>query len=521
MAASPSITGAYTPGPALAPSTRLGPAVKPKPTICPAPVSRSHFANNPLPTQEQIQARVGSPNRRPADPSKAVQSERYVTSPPRTTESKRFTTPPPGGWSNNNVVSHRLTGSAGTQPIPISARPQPSRPLSQGRIPSSYDADIYQHQNSIGMSVDSLANAMVAGKLATSAATSRSASMETRPKSTGSMRAPPPLPPARRSGTSLFDKLTPGHSRHGSRAGSPSKDVGKRQMKTTLRKQKTGSDEEEDGRHVRHKKRNLVKKHPNKHHEGDRKRWRDVVTDRERKRYEGLWASNKGICIGEPVRNAARVIDPNESVVSLAGSYATNLSGTYQGGTQGAIPGSTVSLMGGVQAPVLQRVSSYQNPAFSRSQHQNLGMVQGQGPYASSAQNFSTYSLATTSGSNSGGNSSPQPPSRFILPPARAILPPEPLDCVSSLVVRDIWSRSRLPPDVLHEVWDLVDRTGQGMLCKDEFCAGLWLIDQRLKGRKLPQRVSDSVWRSLTGLRGVQIKEFKGRDKVRVVSGGR
>ena len=309
----------------------------------------------------------------------------------------------------------------------------------------------------------------------------------------------------------------------------------------TLRDNKSGSEGEKDGRHGRHRKRNLVKKHPNKHHEGDRKRWRDVVTEKERKRYEGLWASNKGICIGEPVLNPGRWVNPAESQMSLGGSYGGSYGGSNIGsmvsiGTSLGGPGSNIgsiqpmgtslggpgsfqstgvgSYQGGpLQAPGL-RVSPYMNPTLPQSQNHSLGMD----PYSNSMQNFSQQSLATTSGSNSGNSPSPQrqPWGRHN------ISPPPPKDCVSSLVVRDIWSRCRLPPDVLREVWDLVDRSGKGMLCKDEFCAGLWLIDQRLKGRKLPQRVSDSVWRSLCGLSGVKIREFKGRDKVkRAVSGGR
>ena len=34
-----------------------------------------------------------------------------------------------------------------------------------------------------------------------------------------------------------------------------------------------------------------------------------------------------------------------------------------------------------------------------------------------------------------------------------------------------------------------------GRLTKEEFVVGLWLIDGRLKGKKLPVKVSDSVWR--------------------------
>ena len=142
-------------------------------------------------------------------------------------------------------------------------------------------------------------------------------------------------------------------------------------------------DEEIDEREVRRKKKaHLMKKHPNKHHEGDRKRWRDEITERERKRYEAVWASNKGL-------------------------------------------------------------------------YTSLGLEAS----------------------------------------------------VCSLVVRDIFSRSRLHTDVLEEVYALVDRKQNGGLEKEEFVVGLWLIDQRLKGRKLPIRVSDSVWKSVGVLSGIKIRK--------------
>lgn len=137
----------------------------------------------------------------------------------------------------------------------------------------------------------------------------------------------------------------------------------------------------------------MGRKHPNKHHEGTRKRWRDQVTDRERKRYEGVWAANKGL---------------------------------------------------------------------------HLAHLQ---PRSAS-------------------------PVRFDDDPTLDVL---------NLVAKEIWTRSRLPEHVLEEVWDLVDGRGVGRLRREEFVVGLWLIDQRLKGRKLPVRVSESVWGSVRGA-GVKIK---------------
>jgi len=140
-------------------------------------------------------------------------------------------------------------------------------------------------------------------------------------------------------------------------------------------------------------RKNPLKKHPNKHHEGDRKRWRDEVTERERKRYEGVWAANKGLYISD---------------------YGT---------------GRTF----------------FQPPATDAAKLRVLNVV-----------------------------------------------------------VRDIWSRSRLSLNVLEEVWDLVDNQAIGMLAREEFVVGMWLIDQRLKGRKLPFKVSESVWASVRRLSGIK-----------------
>ncbi|CCU81697.1 increased rDNA silencing protein 4 [Blumeria hordei DH14] len=66
-----------------------------------------------------------------------------------------------------------------------------------------------------------------------------------------------------------------------------------------------------------------------------------------------------------------------------------------------------------------------------------------------------------------------------------------------NLVVRDIWSRSRLGPDVLHCIYELIDRDQCGSLRRDEFVVGMWLIDRSLRGRKIPSKISDSIWLSV------------------------
>ncbi|KAL8735950.1 MAG: hypothetical protein Q9166_000512 [cf. Caloplaca sp. 2 TL-2023] len=221
------------------------------------------------------------------------------------------------------------------------------------------------------LSIDSLANAMVASSLASSRAPSPT--------------CPPLPPPRRRSRPHLFHR-THSTDEQGSRTPSPSKGHMRQTMRAPL-------DPNENLVVGKPKGKRFIHKHPNKHHEGDRKRWRDQITEMERKRYEGVWAANRGL---------------------LTLSYQHN----------------------------------------------------------------------TTS-----------PPTDIDL--ANSVL---------NIIVRDIWSRSKLPTDTLEEVWELVDSNGMGMLGKEEFVVGMWLVDQRLKGRKLPGKVSDSVWSSARGLSGVKVR---------------
>jgi len=97
-------------------------------------------------------------------------------------------------------------------------------------------------------------------------------------------------------------------------------------------------------------------------------------------------------------------------------------------------------------------------------------------------------------------------------------LPPTLPNNISNIVVRDLWQRSRLPRSELETIWNLVlasepgkpSPPAQTSLNKEQFVVGLWLIDQRLKGRKLPIRVSETVWASVKGLQGIKIKKFLG-----------
>ncbi|MCJ1247403.1 Increased rDNA silencing protein [Trapelia coarctata] len=274
---------------------------------------------------------------------------------------------------------------------PKSAQPAktPSPPPNKPLIPRRASARPYTSvpapsRLSPQLTADSLATAMVASSLASSLASSRATSPSKQ------------IPPLLRRHSRPYSLFLPGHQHFPSRTPSPTKTTG---MRHTLRKE-ISSDSEEKEERDRKRHHHILKKHPNKHAEGDRKRWRDSITERERKRYEGVWAANKGLLLSRPLVN-----------------------------------------------------------------------------------NASSSSLTLTA------------------------TRPEPniLDCVHALIVKDLWCRSQLSLSTLAEIWELVDGLQEGRLRREEFVVGLWLVDQCLKGRKLPVRVGESVWESVRGLRGVRL----------------
>ena len=253
-------------------------------------------------------------------------------------------------------------------PVPVpQRRTGTTSPRAEERSPRS-------HQGSI--SVNNLADAIVASSLASSRQGSRAASP--------TKHQHPPSFSRRRSRSIDFLRAQKTGEKQ-----PPLKPLNQKPMRQTMRKQSPEHESEDETKRGR---RHMIRKHPNKHHEGARKRWRDKVTERERKRYEGVWASNRGI------------------------------------------------------------LHDYETDTVRRKWPHDV-------------------------------NSD---------------------DLVLNVVVREVWSRSRLPSYALEEVWDLVAITGnERALNRDQFVVGLWLVDQRLKGRKLPVKVSPSVW---TSARSVSIK---------------
>ncbi|KAA8652549.1 protein irs4 [Aspergillus tanneri] len=338
--------------------------VKPRPTP-PVPRNTRHVTGipNPTPTsapliQSQMSSREPSLSSRSSVRSKTSTAFSDDNPPPLPAR--------PGGPSlrSRNMRDYRQL---------LNNNESPSRTLSPS-IASIYGRS--QHNSSpslIDMDEEALSNAIVASSLASS-------------RSSPTNKIPPPPPPQRRPRSHSILSMHSGQNEL-SRTSSPSSTL--RQTLRTPAK----SDEEEDYR-SRHRK-HLIRKHPHKHHEGDRKRWRSEITEKERKRYEGVWAANKGLLLTPDLL----AIEPS--------SYPTAVS-----------------------------------------------------------------------------------------------------EMVANVVVRDIWSRSRLPASFLEQIWNLVDGHKLGALTKEEFVVGMWLIDQQLKGHKLPVKVPDSVWASVKRVPGITLSEF-------------
>ena len=273
--------------------------------------------------------------------------------------------------------SQPSSSSESKGPSPLSTRPSIQSTKSFNKTPPP--PPLPTRQLSTYMSVDSLANAMVASSLASSRAHSPTKSF-------------PPLPPPPRRHHFFQHHPHPSQELNMSRTPSPAKPI----LRQTMR-QPPDSDDEATDAYKRVGKKHLVRKHQHKHHEGDRKRYRTQVTERERKRYEGVWAANRGLLIPTPAND--------------------------NGGVSNTI---------------------------------------------------------TT-------------------------------DAVLNIVVKDLWRRSQLPDDVLEEVWELVTGSQDDLdrLGREEFVVGLWLIDQRLKGNKLPVKVSESVWASVRRLPGIKVPRNK------------
>ncbi|KPM34851.1 hypothetical protein AK830_g11717 [Neonectria ditissima] len=324
------------------------------PTQVLSPVSPDPRKRSPRPRQQPPTPPQPRGSKKPTSKFKQAHTVALSQSTPNLA-APRTPAPASGRLKRSETVSSDdtfVSASSVQSPERLSPPPLPEYKKPATSMPSSPTRDVrrYRPKNSsvTSLPLESLTDAIMASSLASARLT---------PHNTGGSLSAPPLP---------------------RRQKSP-------RLMQTLRQPAKLSDDEVD----RHKKGHLHKLHGKKkhaHHEGSRRRWREEITPRERKRYEAVWASNRGVLLDQ------------------------------------------------------------HNP--------------------------------------------------------RA----EPAEYVLNIVVREVWKRSRLPGDELAEVWDLVDRQRRGMLGRQEFVVGMWLIDQRLRGRKIPAKVSDSVWGSANGMQVVKPK---------------
>ncbi|KAL6695069.1 hypothetical protein J3F84DRAFT_376036 [Trichoderma pleuroticola] len=361
-------------------SRNVAEVVSPQPTRVSraplSPVTSAHLTLSP-----SMHVALASPSPDPPKKSKSTATKRPPTPPkPRGSGKdaldKDKDQPPRRGRSYSNHLDASSSGQARSSIASAVSRSagQSASPPSQQREPRPSSMILGRRHStvSVGSSpsrelasqrriangspgrtqLDNLTDAIVAGSLASTRLT---------PHNTGPASLAPPALPKRQKSPRLLHTL----------------------------RQPQLLDEEDD----QHKKghRALLRKGKHAHHEGSRKKWREEIRPRERKRYEALWASNRGILLTD-----TRMMSPATSISSD-----------------------------------LDRDVS---------------------------------------------------------------------QCVANVVVREVWKRSRLPLDELAEIWDLVDRGRAGMLSRAEFVVGTWLVDQRLKGRKVPAKVTDSVWGSANGV---------------------
>ncbi|KAI0128813.1 hypothetical protein BJ170DRAFT_623021 [Xylariales sp. AK1849] len=353
-------------------SKPLPPAVKPKPKARPKSIQNVPINSNPATSKPK------PPVAPPRRPTTASSNDTFLSA--SSGQSRGLESPERGRSRNSAPMLPSRARPSSAQSMLIDTSPRRQNPVPPPPRRSQASAS-----TSSNLPLNSLTNATMAGILASSRAT----------PSIKSTPLPPAAPPLRRQ--------TP-------------------RLRQTLRKPSSRSDEE-DEYHARFKHRKKpLQKSKHSHHEGARRRWREEITLRERKRYEGVWASNRGLLL-------------------------TN------------------------------------SPSHSPD------------PISLTRSNSSTP--------NSGNLPNPHNPK----PPTHGT------DLVSNVIVRDMWARSRLPFDELSEVWDLVDTQGRGVLDKTEFVVGMWLVDQRLRGRKIPQKVMGSVWGSAKGLTVESPYREKGRGR--------
>lgn len=238
-----------------------------------------------------------------------------------------------------------------------------------------------------------------------------------------------------------------------------------------------------------------MRKVPKKHQFNEHKPWKHhehaaTISDKERKRYERVWAANKGSHI-------KYFVHPPMHDGYMPGSPTFH----YQIPTSG------------------QSVLSFQNPPSIREEAENESS-------SAPVLTVSDQPAETPDGNDIASSNSPmlnvdnQSVETGSIRSVRTTTPSikssasEPYDPqvedVHGYVIANLWRRSKLPDDTLAKIWSLVDHNHDGTLDRESFIVGTWLVDQCLYGRKLPAQISDDVWSSAGRLNvKIRMKDVK------------
>lgn len=180
----------------------------------------------------------------------------------------------------------------------------------------------------------------------------------------------------------------------------------------------------------------------------------DYVSEQQRKRYEGLWVSNKGLYMHK---------------------VRTRLVGVKYESDEGVSDEKKKSV-------------SEENGKSNPDEKKQM-----------SEKEISQFAAKLSSKTATAVDSNEQDMQQL-----HSLVDADVQELIHGVVVKRIWSRSKLSQEVLAAIWDLVDFRKDGTLNKAEFIVGMWLVDQCLYGRKLPKEVGELVWASLGSI-GVRV----------------
>ena len=272
-----------TPGSATDDAPSSKPPLKPKPSIDAALLAARQVGRT-LPTEDPEPHPPRARSARPPTPPKPRGSNRPTTrarSASAFAARERTPDPPQLGREDSGSSQDTFVSASSVQSPPLSPPRTPSRPgFDRSKSSKSSSGSTSRHpappprRGQGSLNPAALSNAIVAGSLASS-------------------------------------RLTPGSSGDAPARAQPSP-----RLLPTLRTGEGVEKKEEERRKHRHLR---VKRH---RHKKGRKKWAGRISERQRRRYEALWASNKGVLVEEHLASLETGVDA--SVVET-GNFVINV----------------------------------------------------------------------------------------------------------------------------------------------------------------------------------------------------